>query len=411
METIEIQCGSCNQMMGVLAEHLGTQVHCPHCEAIVQTPPPETMAAEPHSGVETPEHGESIFAEPEKDDILDSEIEQPKIHIPDRASEFASAGFASAGEDAVAESSTASSRLPDLSLEKRRDDGAASGSSGSAIPRTGKRNDPFDAAPSSGTDLGFHGESQAVTQAVKPRRRSVLIPSLLIFLVPYSIVATIFVVFLLMNRGANVAEDPMQRIPDPEPSPKSKKGPPRKITRVQHDSPLPEHLVTTLKKSVRVGDIEVTPLEVRQTAAGNLALRFKARNLALNHAFVPVSPSFLKVSEQTEVAKPYTFLHDRELTRRIYGGFLEFQTRDGELDLNSDGELLPGQEQMIQISTLDRFNSTAGSLVRGGGRCLWRIQVRRGLVDVAGHPEPLSATAIIGVEFAPNEVIRERGRS
>ena len=44
MEIIEIQCGSCNEMMAISVDHLGTQVHCPHCQAIVQAPPREALA-------------------------------------------------------------------------------------------------------------------------------------------------------------------------------------------------------------------------------------------------------------------------------------------------------------------------------------------------------------------------------
>ena len=39
METVQMRCGNCNRMMAISVEHLGGQVHCPHCQAIVETPP------------------------------------------------------------------------------------------------------------------------------------------------------------------------------------------------------------------------------------------------------------------------------------------------------------------------------------------------------------------------------------
>ena len=47
METVQLQCGSCMNMMAISAEHLGQQVQCPHCQAIVQTPPASAFGLAP----------------------------------------------------------------------------------------------------------------------------------------------------------------------------------------------------------------------------------------------------------------------------------------------------------------------------------------------------------------------------
>src|SRR5262245_30133687 len=69
METVQIQCGNCSQVMGIQVEHLGQQVHCPHCQAIVQTPTPEAvgLAKAPANAVQ---EVESIFTAPEPSDAL-----------------------------------------------------------------------------------------------------------------------------------------------------------------------------------------------------------------------------------------------------------------------------------------------------------------------------------------------------
>ena len=80
METVQIQCGSCKRVMAVSVAHLGSQVHCPHCQAIVQTPPPRPQAADVRA-----DDGdtESIFAAPEMtDDIFNSGPSGPLVEMP-----------------------------------------------------------------------------------------------------------------------------------------------------------------------------------------------------------------------------------------------------------------------------------------------------------------------------------------
>jgi len=38
MQTVNFQCGNCNNLMAVSAEFLGQQVRCPHCQAVVVAP-------------------------------------------------------------------------------------------------------------------------------------------------------------------------------------------------------------------------------------------------------------------------------------------------------------------------------------------------------------------------------------
>src|SRR5262249_13829988 len=88
METMQLQCGRCGQVMAISLEHLGSQVQCPHCQTVVQTPaassaPPE-VKKEPKVGgwLETPE-SESIFAAPPtSDDLFGDPAALPKVDLP-----------------------------------------------------------------------------------------------------------------------------------------------------------------------------------------------------------------------------------------------------------------------------------------------------------------------------------------
>src|SRR5262249_13946317 len=64
METVQIQCGSCSRVMAVSVEHLGSQGHWPHCQAVGQAPPAKLARNRENDT-------ESIFAGPElADDIF-----------------------------------------------------------------------------------------------------------------------------------------------------------------------------------------------------------------------------------------------------------------------------------------------------------------------------------------------------
>ena len=85
METVQLQCGSCMNTMAISSEHLGQQVQCPHCQAVVQTPPASAFglapSAPPPPATERPE---SIFAEPEpSEDVFDEAPRTPQVQMPD----------------------------------------------------------------------------------------------------------------------------------------------------------------------------------------------------------------------------------------------------------------------------------------------------------------------------------------
>src|SRR6516165_6383344 len=87
METVQLQCGHCKQLMAIAAEHMGGQVRCPHCKGVLQTPPP-TLASDaaPPAAAPMPnrelQQRESIFAGAEASEVVVGEQAAPKVELP-----------------------------------------------------------------------------------------------------------------------------------------------------------------------------------------------------------------------------------------------------------------------------------------------------------------------------------------
>src|SRR4051794_39093336 len=102
MQTVQLQCGNCQKIMGISLEHLGSQVHCPHCRAVVQTPPRSSVVPPPAPPIPDPpplpDAGTEMFAPPPPVDVSERESifgaseevgedlfggpEQPKVEMP-----------------------------------------------------------------------------------------------------------------------------------------------------------------------------------------------------------------------------------------------------------------------------------------------------------------------------------------
>jgi hypothetical protein len=375
MEIIEIECGSCHEVMAISAEHMGTQVHCPHCQAVVQAPQEEASA--PPSG----EEKESIFAEPEQDDVFGAEPQRPMVELPPDAEK------------------RQESPVPNLSLDAPSGPTRQSNAQSDGL-KTQHEPQPAAAPPEE--------EEAPLTPSLArvAHKSSVLLPSLLIFLVPYSIVATVFIVLLLINRpSSSESLERFDRLPDPEPPAKDKKGPPRKITRLPHDGPLPQNLIARLGETLTVGDVQFTPIEVRRTFHNELVLRFRVKNASTEYAFQPISTAFVDINI---IPTPYTYLHlkdenDSQRTLRVYGGVLAHQDLRGLPKLRSAGELKPGEEEFVELTTEKK---TPDGLTAAKGPLLWRVQLRRGLVDINGRS--YSATAVLAVEFRSADIKLEK---
>jgi hypothetical protein len=224
---------------------------------------------------------------------------------------------------------------------------------------------------------------------------------LMILLVPYALVSTGVIAWLLWTHPRKPPH-PLEWLIDQQPA----DGGPKQI---KHDLPLTEKQKTSLRQPIEVGGVvEVTPLSIELAPAGDqIVLGLKVRNISQDLRFNPLPQSFL-------VPMGYTFLEFG--THRIYGGRLAWQ-RAGSLRQRLRarlreaeegpfaGVLLPGEEMLVTLTTSPRDEATVRKIVDHRGLLLWRLEVRRGLVEVRG--QPLSATAVIGIEFDVGVLLRD----
>ncbi len=394
MDPIQLQCGNCGQMMGISPEHLGAQVQCPHCQAVVQTPSPGQIGAAPpalaaspppapSSPVFTPGEQESIFSQPDlTDDLFGGGGAGPRIEMPQRPP-------------------TIGSSAPTVTMDappELREQVVSSAPAPAPVPPAGFTAAPSSPAPPLQEDLaGF-----------TPRRvqgRSRFVPILLIFLVPYAIFTTGAIGYLLYLLNNASRENPLRLLPDTAPN-----GKPR--YQVKHDYELDRDMKTVLGKPIRVGAIEVTPAKVKHTPEGDLVLVFHAKNVSDKLIFNPISDEYMHFSRKVLTgAKPYTYLErlNSGAAPKLYGGTLEwFRGPAGKEKF--DGEIGPGEEAVIHLtSELDYRKREVPNVVRAPERLLWRIQVRRGLVPLEG--KMVSATTVIGVEFTARDIVKEKERN
>ncbi len=326
METIQLQCGNCKNVMAISVEHMGQQVQCPHCRSVVQTP-----AAPP--GAETA----AMSAAPNMD------LNQPERPAPPP-------------EATTAPPEPATPRDDDLTQFK---------------PKARKD-------------------------------RSVLLLIALIFLVPYALTMTFFVVWLLVMKPNST--DGLEYLRDPDPSPK--KGGPRPTMRKRppHDAPIAEHRKANFGQTITVGDLQVTPLRVVTTKEGDLKLLLRAKNLADKTAFEPMSLVFVN---EIKAGDPlYTFLEGRSKSiKPIYGGDLAYHKSREAKDVAQGFALLgPRDEVTIAITTHEKYRPDPVSAITKStaDEFTWRVQVRRGFVKVDG--KNVSATTVIGVDFSSADI-------
>jgi hypothetical protein len=354
METVQLQCGHCMQLMAIAVEHLGGQVQCPHCHGVVQTPPneagPPPAASMPNMELH---QRENILTGTEASDAVIGETAAPKVELPSPlAANAAPAPIAQDGGPAPE---------PDADLTKF------------------KRRPVFD--------------------------KSVFALYGLIFLVPYAILTTLAILYLLFMQTGRT--HPFDMMPDPVPDPK--KGGAKQVMRIKHTYPLADHQKTTLGNSIRVGkdgDLLVTPERVILTEDGDLKLVLRAKNISTNTTFDPINDFWLLYDPKKTSNEPYTFLESKSgNVGNIYGAFLEYRKKSQGKDDTVLGSavLSPEQETTIVLRTpLEYQKSHIPLIAKSTDSYTWRVQLRRGFVKWRG--KEVSATAVIGVEFTSAQI-------
>jgi hypothetical protein len=435
MQTINFQCGHCRKIMGVQAAYLGKQVRCPHCQQVVlaptQAPAPVPAAAAP-APVPPPssppppgrvgdEH-DSIFGEQIDDDLFGSPPKS-KVELPEPRP------------------------APQLQLEPTMFNvpGVSSGAGPALTPPPSTPSPAYseppttDLAPSATEGNGEGGTIPVRSKTLAPQN-PILTNSLLIILIPYSILMTIIVLIQYFNQQRT--PHPLEMLPDLGNPPAKKVGqaPPPVLNlssyvRYKADAALPPHLITTLGQPIQVGDIEITPLSIEQkrllfkwrtgqykpelSEFEALVLNVKLKNLSKDTEFRPLDLSFdyiWKEEKSHPISRlPYTHL---EFNGKRYCGPFQWKAsvtknQPGQFagsDEYVEGQeeynrvLLPGEEVKTAIVT-DPADQVAGALRNYRGKLLWRVQVRRGLVHYKDRD--ISVAAVIGIQFDKDEIVRK----
>ncbi|MFO0801242.1 MAG: hypothetical protein U0804_27575 [Gemmataceae bacterium] len=243
-------------------------------------------------------------------------------------------------------------------------------------------------------------------------------------LIPYALLMTVLAVYgLFIREGKPPEGHPLSLIPDGRgefpPADRRKTG---KLA-VPLDGPLPPELRAGLGKKVTVGDVEVEPVSVAvrklsvvrepdrgkaqtQYLSRGVVLTLNVRNTSADLSFHPLDPAFnrktfpsdtpptaLVVGKDTFAGGPVAWPFDRNVKR----AYESAQAGD-------DQPLGPGESRKYVV-TSDARDVVVKAVQGARDTILWRVQVRRGLVEYRGREVPV--TALIGVEFQASDVTEE----
>jgi hypothetical protein len=432
MQTMNFQCGHCRNLMAVSAEYLGQQVRCPTCGGVVIAPAaPGGPAPEGPRQPEPPrfeafdtESHEDIFTQPsETDDALfGAGADAPRIDLP-RAPEPAPPP-------------------PDLEVTPRS----------VVMPETLPTETPttgWSPLTTTGTEaqpqtvhLQPQPEPQPPVEAPyvpsEPRRPKAapkvdwFIPLVVFPLILYAIGITAVAVFLYMRLVA-VPPSLLDRIPDVEGDDPGVVRLPKVSLQFKRDdalAPLPEHLRVKLAETLRVGDLEVTPLRVERKKVAvhvkghkpepcqheSLVLHLRLTNVGTDSRFTPIDNYFDRHWDGKSGSAPLTVLVAGR--NHFFGGPAKWVARSDKrerrqwVEGRKDGDpkgIGPG-ESMETITCTDGDNPKCEDLLFGNpklrinpyrGNLLWRVQLRRGLIEHRGRELP--ATCVVGVEFSSKD--------
>jgi DNA-directed RNA polymerase subunit RPC12/RpoP len=461
MESVKFQCGHCGNLMGVETAFLGQQVRCPHCQQIVLVPSiqPEALPLPDVPSLEST--AEQVPASPTPDSVSAFEIRSatdqdsifsaddsagdglfeealPKVEMPQEAewpvvtndsSRSSSpsmpelqpgleATFFAVPEEGARElTSIPPVAEAALSMPAPLFDSSQPSSTVLAPPDPSLESASASAPAHVVDDLAPVLSPQCVRM---PRSRPWLVPLLFIPLVSYSILATIAAALLYMEKQRQV--HPLEAIPDQG----ENKGASRtKSSSIKWPDPaqrLPDRLKVELGQAFRLGDLEVIPEKVErrqiqyESTAKNapqdstqfdvLALVLRLKNISKDVVFKPMDPYFTRQwRPKNGGLMPYTYLSLGDHT--AYGGPLSLQEMHdhhlGVVDQNLNKELQPGEEMTTFVCT-DPEDPVSRILDQRKDKetLIWRVQVRRGLVQV--HDREVPATAVIGVQFSQENI-------
>ncbi|HEX3152351.1 MAG TPA: hypothetical protein VHR66_30030 [Gemmataceae bacterium] len=198
---------------------------------------------------------------------------------------------------------------------------------------------------------------------------------------------------------------------------------------------VPADLRVKLGEEITVGDIQVRPTTVTKQvfettrerasqddlvskASTGLVMAIKVKNVSTDTTFFPNDLAFNRAFDRDQPL-PYTALQIRR--EFFYGPFpwpLDADAKDNYVTgyQYPKEPLGPGQEQETWVFVAPEGMRTAGdrlivNTLKGlngdNSPLLWRVQLRRGMMKAKtedGKDVEVSATAVIGVEFRPDQI-------
>jgi hypothetical protein len=203
----------------------------------------------------------------------------------------------------------------------------------------------------------------------------------------------------------------------------------RSYQRPKADMALPDSLITTLGKAVRLGDLEVTPQKIERKRVvfkfrngqfkpelsehEALLLHVQLKNVSKDTEFRPTDVAFdhlWKDGMHPATALPYTYL---ELPNgKRYCGPFKWNSVKKQVANPNNGEFAEGQEedekvvrpgeQIKTVILTDPGDRVPEALKNEKDKLFWRVQFRRGLVAVKDRD--ISATGVIGVRFEVGQI-------
>jgi len=434
---ITFRCGHCNNLMAVTPNDVGKQVRCPTCQKVViapgaPAPVPAAVAAAPAPApvpsppappsfeISAPVEHESIFApEAPRDDLFGDEPEVRVEMPPEPPRSTSPADF--------------NLDSPAPPVEPAHVDVVENHTFPAAIPAN---DEPFQQpaqAPSSPWESD--GASSAgstetsFTPTVRKPSSGLSIPLLIVPLVSYAVLATILLLIVWKENRRLKYENisPLDQIPDVEgDNPGVKKGRVQ-ITYPNPEEKLPDYLKTTVGKKITIGNLEFEPLKVTREhiyveSKGTIAekeddpslvLHFRVKNLSSDHSFAPMDAYFYRLIKAgaSDDIDSYTRLQIGQYT--LIGGPAEWaphgskKLRETVRGQDTTKVLGPGESMTSFICTDPRKGKLDKMLTQNKGDMLWRIQLRRGLVEYESPykgKRSVPACVVLGVTFNNSQI-------
>jgi hypothetical protein len=458
MQTLNFQCGHCGNLMAVGVAHLGQQVRCPHCQQVVLAPSPTPPAVpEPSPPVPTPVPAppetpfqqfaaqEDIFSSPPPSDDLFGRPEAPRLEIPSEPlpAPAPAPAVSTNGEPAAADVTPPgpAAFTPFADAPSPPDAAAADQPVAPVVPAAADWMSPPADAPAP--------ETVAMPDSVRGLRKAPagggwFIPLVFIPVVIYAVIVTVALVYVLTTWRTPPAPKWFEEMPDFGDNPgvrKPKSTTLKGVSLRDVTAPLPVNLHVPLGGGITIGELRVLPLRVERKkvavfvkstnrpaepcAHDSLVLHLELRNVSSDHVFTPLDNYFDRWWKEGQGPPPFTLLEAGDV--RYFGGPAKWvplgaglakgdrQWVQGRKDSDPVG-LKPGQTMRTFICT-DGDDAAAARHLFGvdatgkrvgtpyHGPLLWRVHVRRGLINYLGRQ--VSATAVIGVEFTDQDYLRK----